>query len=237
MTWFKKVIPNTEKVHLAELSPFAVGDHRLCFRHPNDPSRCIKVNREGKDLMLWKRAPFYKKLRSVKSFNDNWQEYLSFQQPAITRNQPKVWAHIPRCYGWVKTDLGEGLITDYYGAPEGKPAPTLETFLREQGINDGIRQALREFIAFFRETLLITKAILPHNVVVVESPQGLRLVLIDGFGALGRLPVYKSRYFAKKYVEKRIKRFFVRLNWELSDKSITWEEAQSRKMGNEKDFI
>jgi len=226
-----------EDLKLSEMTPFAEGDHRLCYQHPRQPELCVKVNREGKDLALWKRAPFYKKLRSVKSFNDNWQEYLSFQQPAVAANTPGIWRHIPRCYGWVKTDMGDGLITDYYVRENHEPAWTLADYLSTQGADKKLSAAIAEFIACLRKTRLITKNLLPHNILVVEDGKDVRLVLIDGFGSLSRLPLYRFKCLAGPYVEKRIKRFFVRINWELSDKAITWEEAQKRNIGDEKDFV
>lgn len=224
-------------LRLSEVEPFAKGDHRLCYQHPRNARLCVKVNRQGKDLALWKRAPFYKKLRSVKSFNDNWQEYLSFQQPAVVSNTPDIWRHIPRCYGWVATDIGDGLITDFYGRENGEPARTLTDYLATEGADAKLIPAIAEFIACLRKTRLITKNLLPHNILVIEEDDILRLVLIDGFGSLSRLPLYRCRGLAGPYVEKRIKRFFVRISWELSDKSITWEEAQKRNLGDEKDFI
>jgi PhoP regulatory network protein YrbL len=228
----------SEPIALRGLTPFATGDHRLCFQHPAHPEWCIKVNRAGKDQALWDKAPFFKKLRSVRSFNDNWQEYQSFQQPAVNRHAPSIWRHIPRCYGWVPTDLGDGLVTDYFTGKDSQPAPTLTRYLEDQGLTEELQKAISEFLACLRKTLLITKNLLPHNILVVAGDSNdIRLVLIDGFGSLSRLPVYRLEGLARRYVEKRIKRFFVRLNWELSDKAITWEEAQKRNLGSESDFL
>jgi len=115
---------------LSAREPFAAGDNRLCYNHPDDQSLCIKVNRQGKAETQKANSPFYKKLRSVASFDDNQIEYRAFQQLVIARNTPEIWRHIPRCHGWVKTDIGPGLVTDFYAANNrDTPAITLEQYL------------------------------------------------------------------------------------------------------------
>ncbi len=217
-------------ISVKQLTPFARGDHRLCFQHPENDRLCVKINREGKAKALKEDAPFYKKFRSERSFDDNWREYQAFQQPAIVNNTPHVWKHIPRCYGWVTTDLGPGLVTDYYATADGLPAQTLENYLQQNGLTTAIQSALDAFASFLRETLLLTKNLLPHNLLVVEDQPAPRIVLIDGFGLASALPLAKhSRYFARKHVEKRLHRMKIRIAWELSDKNQTWLEVEKQQ--------
>ena len=227
-----------EKIFLAASQPFAVGDHRLCFRHPSNELLCIKVNRQGKAQRLKAAAPFYKRLRSVDSFDDNQIEYRAFQQPAIVRNTPDIWRHIPRCYGWVETDIGPGLVTDFYaGNNRDTPAMTLERYLQEFGKTPLLSLALGEFADFLRRYLLLTKNLMPHNLLVLQDAhgqensqqkeQGLRLVLVDGFGLSTILPMAKYvPAFARRHVEKRLNWLDFRIAWETSDKARSWRDAE-----------
>lgn len=222
------------KLRLSGLSPFATGGNRLCFRHPDDNTRCIKVNKQGKAADLKRNAPFYKRLRPEKSFDDNWREYREYQRSINTNSNPQLWEHLPRCYGWVATDIGPGLVSDFYADDYGQPAKTLEAYLHAKGIDDAIRQALSEFAQYLRSTLLLTKNLLPHNLLVVGSPADQRLVLIDGLGLHSILPLARySKHFARMNVERRLQRFENRIYWEVSEKTLGWRETE-RKLGKGK---
>lgn len=227
----------SKKLFLAASQPFAAGDHRLCYRHPHDENLCIKVNRQGKAQMLKASAPFYKRFRSVDSFDDNQIEYRAFQQSAILRNTPEIWRHIPRCYGWVETDIGCGLVTDYYPSDNlNVPATTLEEYLKEFSVTPQLLSALKEFSAYLRRYLLLTKNLMPHNLLVLQESGGvLRLILIDGFGLSTMFPVAKYvSAAARRHVEKRLDWLDYRIAWEISDRETSWRDTEKKftKGGN-----
>lgn len=227
----------SKKLFLAASQPFAAGDHRLCYRHPHDENLCIKVNRQGKAQMLKAGAPFYKRFRSVDSFDDNQIEYRAFQQSAILRNTPEIWRHIPRCYGWVETDIGCGLVTDYYPSDNlNVPATTLEEYLKEFSVTPQLLSALKEFSAYLRRYLLLTKNLMPHNLLVLQESGGvLRLILIDGFGLSTMFPVAKYvSAAARRHVEKRLDWLDYRIAWEISDRETSWRDTEKKftKGGN-----
>jgi len=152
---------------LSAREPFAAGDHRPCYNHPDDQSLCIEVNRQGKAEALKANSPFYKKRRSVASFDDNQIKYRAFQQPAIARNTPKIWRHIPRCYGWLKTDIGPGLVTVFYAANNrDTPVIALEHYLQQFGKTLKLSLALAEFLLRY---LLLTRNLMPHSILVLEN--------------------------------------------------------------------
>ena len=210
-------------------TPFASGDNRLCFRHPNDPSRCIKVLREGRARNLQASSPFYKRVMREAYFDDNRREYRAYQQPAIVRPKTPYHGHIARCFGWVKTTQGEGLVTDFVANSTGMPAQTLETYVGSNGLDEPVRRAVNEFCEFLRESLVLTKNLMPHNLVLAEDGGHFRLVLIDGLGLSTVLPLAKHiGYFARRHVEKRIQWFNFRLQWEVSDRSVSWRDTEKR---------
>ncbi len=220
---------NPEMILLMTSEPFATGDHRLCYRHPHDENLCIKVNRQGKAQLLKARAPFYKRFRSADSFDDNQIEYRAFQQPAILRNTPEIWRHIPRCYGWVETDIGRGLVTDYYPSEKlNAPAMTLEHYLKEFSVTPQLSLALKELSAYLRRYLLLTKNLMPHNLLVLQNQQQkLHLVLIDGFGLSTIFPVAKYvPAAARRHVEKRLDWLDFRIAWEISDRQVSWFDTE-----------
>ena len=69
---------------------------------------------------------------------------------------------------------------------------------------------------------------MPHNLVLAPNAQGYRLVLIDGLGLSTFLPLAKySQYFAQRHIEKRLQWLYFRLEWEVSDRSISWRDTEA----------
>ncbi|MAW44795.1 MAG: hypothetical protein CMP97_11650 [Gammaproteobacteria bacterium] len=216
-------------IELDGVTPFASGDNRLCFRHPNHPDRCIKVLREGRASSLHASSPFYKRAMREAYFDDNRREYRAYQQPAIVRGNVPYDRHIAHCFGWVKTTLGDGLVTDFVANSADMPAQTLEAYVGLYGLDEPVRKAVGEFCEFLRRSLVLTKNLMPHNLVLAEEGEALRLVLIDGLGLSTVLPLAKHiGYFARRHVEKRIQWLNFRLEWEVSDRSVSWRETEKR---------
>ena len=219
----------TSVIELTGATPFASGDNRLCFRHPDFPDRCIKILREGRARSLQASSPFYKRAMREAYFDDNRREYRAYQQPAIVRGNAAYDRHIARCFGWVETSLGNGLVTDFIADSEDEPAQTLEAYVASNGLDEPVRQAVDEFCEFLRRSLVLTKNLMPHNLVLAEDGGDLRLVLIDGLGLSTVLPLAKYvGYFARRHVEKRIQWFNFRLEWEVSDRSVSWRDTETR---------
>ncbi len=97
---------------LKDLKPFAQGGNRLCFVHPENPELCIKVRRPDFTLADRRRKKgFPKNLRPLKSFDDNREEFLVMNK--LERfSGLEVFDHISRCFGFVDTDMGKGLVSE-----------------------------------------------------------------------------------------------------------------------------
>jgi hypothetical protein len=213
-------------VEVKDITPFAEGGNRLCFVHPDHPELCLKVNRPNIAEITRAAKPFYKRLRPLTDFDDNFREYQAYQQRAITEGTDRVWDHLPRCYGWQETDIGPALISDYYAGPNGRPAKTLEHKLHTEGLTPEVQNALDDFANWLRDTLVFTKNILPHNLVFDSNG---RLALIDGLGLLDYVPIRKySKVLTRRYIEQRIERMYLRAAWEVSDKSTGWRKVEKR---------
>jgi hypothetical protein len=93
-------------------------------------------------------------------------------------------------------------------------------------MSDEVKRMLEEFSTWLRQTQILTKNIIPHNVVVAEDS---KLKLIDGLGASSPLNIARfSQFVRRKYIEKRIKRMYLRVQWELSDKSQSWDIVETK---------
>lgn len=216
-------------IDLSQSEPFASGGNRHCYRHPQHPDRCVKVMLPGRIAQLRKRAAWYKALFSDDQFDDNAREVEGYSQPAL-KNAPAdslVWQHLPRWYGMEATSNGPGAVSELILDRDGNPAMTLEQYLQEYGLDETIQRALNEFAQWLKATRVMTKNILPHNLVLRASKGQPQLVLVDGLGRASFLPA--ALLFDRsgaRYIERRIQRMWARVQWEVSDRSLTWKQAE-----------
>ena len=210
-------------INLQEAIPFAEGGNRVCYTNPEDKSMCLKISKLDVIRSIRANAPWYKKLRPTKSFDDNFREEIAYKQRAIKKNPKKIWNHLARWYGFVETTKGLASCTELI-TNNGKVAFNLEEYLFSEGKTQEINKALREFETFLRDTKLLTKNIIPHNLAVKETEHGLKLKIIDGLGCMSFIPLPEiSNAFAKRYVNKRIQLMNSRIEWDLSGRTGDWK--------------
>ncbi len=215
-------------IDLSDQQPFASGSNRHCFRHPDDPTLCLKVVRPENIEARYRRQHRLKRLLGKARLDDNQQELRAHRQRAlIGLPEQTAWAHLPRFFGQTDTTLGTANVSEFLAAPDGHPAETLEHYLQRCGLDPAIQAAIDRFCAWLRSTGILTRNLLPHNLVIAERNGQPELFLVDGLGAptipdaLARLPAWRRRY-----VDRRIRRLHKRVAWELGDRKVRWEEFQ-----------
>ena len=96
-------------ISLEEVKPFAEGGNRVCYIHPDNKSLCLKISKPEVAKKMRSNAPWYKKLRPERSFDDNYREKSAYQQRAIKENPQKIWRHLAKWYEFVETSKGLAL--------------------------------------------------------------------------------------------------------------------------------
>ena len=211
-------------INLDGLQTFALGGNRRCFIHPNNNYRCLKVSLEEQSKKVKQNAPWYKKLRSEKSFDDNLREQKAYAQRALRKDNSDTWKHLAKWYGMVETSIGPASETELIRDNQNNIASTLEAYLFSYGMTDEIKIALDEFESWLRSSLVLTKNIIPHNLVLGYEGEKIVLKIIDGLGSKSYLPLTQiSDVFAKKYVERRIELMRSRINWDLTGRQGSWK--------------
>ena len=210
-------------ISLEEVKPFAEGGNRVCYIHPNNKSMCLKISKPEVVKKMRSNAPWYKKLRSDKSFDDNHREESAYQQRAIKENPQKIWRHLAKWYEFVETSKGLASCTELITNND-KVALNLEEYLFSKGRTSEIDKALKEFEIFLKETKLLTKNIIPHNLAVKENDSKLTLKIIDGLGCMSFIPLPEiSNTFADRYIKRRIELMYSRIEWDLSGRKGSWK--------------
>ena len=210
-------------ISLEEVKPFAEGGNRICYIHPNNKSMCLKISKPEVVKKMRSSAPWYKKLRSERSFDDNYREESAYRQRAIKANPQKIWRHLAKWYEFVETSKGLASCTELITNND-KVALNLEEYLFSKGRTSEIDKALKEFEIFLKETKLLTKNIIPHNLAVKENDSKLTLKIIDGLGCMSFIPLPEiSNTFADRYIKRRIELMYSRIEWDLSGRKGSWK--------------
>jgi hypothetical protein len=170
-------------LRLAGQPPLGCGSHRACYRHPEHPDRCIKVllvNVPAPD-----RAASGIVARDIafdpgSPIDENTLEYETYEE-LQRRGNPAVWEHIPRCHGWVETDFGTGLVTDYVLNGDGTPAESLAQRI-DRSYDASCRAALEELKAFLLKHLVRIGDLHQSNLLICvpRGAQRERIYIIDG---------------------------------------------------------
>lgn len=219
-------------IDLSDQKPFASGYNRHCYWHPEIPGRCLKVIRPENVEARYQRQQPLKKVLGKSRLNDNKQEQLAYKQNAIVSSikqghESIIWLHLPRFYGETQTSLGPANESEVLLDDQGNPAQTLESYLQQHGFDEPVKAASARFCEWLEATGILTRNLLPHNLVIAQRSGQPELFLVDGLGApniqsrLSTIPAWR-----KRYISRRIRRFYKRIKWELSDRKKTWEASQ-----------
>ena len=210
-------------IDLSNATPFAEGGNRKCFVHPNNKDRCLKVVHPGLLEKIKKNKPWYKKLRSSDSFDDNLREQAAYNQKALKNENQDVWMHLAKWYGMTETSIGMASETELVKNGE-EIAETLESYLFREGLTNEINMAIENFHLWLRKHLIFTKNLIPHNLVLYEKDSQMIIKIVDGLGSQAFLPLPNySNFFAKRYIERRIELMWSRIHWDLSGRKGNWK--------------
>ena len=187
-------MPKSHSRDVIELDPHALvgkGLHRECFVHPNDPMRCIKIVVSG-------------------SGNENRREqgyYAELARKGIS------WEMLPKFYGLVETNLGEGAVFDLIRDYDGRISLTLRHYLSSEQFTalhgNALREALQALKGYLLQHRIITMTLKPKNILFqMDSADTGKLVIVDNIGNSDFIPLVKfSSRLAKWKILRKWRRF------------------------------
>lgn len=218
-------------IDLTGHTPFGSGANRDCYRHPDNPDRCLKVLQPGAIQARAAEQTLLKKLLGRRRLSDNFQEQRAYGQSAIrrlsaAREDQLLWQHLPRFHGCTETSLGVANDCELILDSKGHPAPTLERWLGKRGLDQPAREAAERLCQWLRTTGILTRNLLPQNLVITDRTGQWELIIVDGLGA----PTIPDRlavmpWWRRRYMDRRIRRFWLRLEWEASGRTTDWKQA------------
>lgn len=132
------------------------GSQRHCYRHPEHDHLCIKIVAEATNSRR----------------NQNKREHAYYKKLA---DKNIDWKHIASCHGWVKTNLGKGLVFDLVADHDNAPLPNLQEQLEEKNIDkEKLKFELKMLKKWIFEHAIIVADLKPENMIYIShKPKGL----------------------------------------------------------------
>ena len=122
-----------------------------------------------------------------------------------------------------ETNIGMASETELIRS-NGEIAETLETYLFREGMTEEIKLSIKEFQVWLEKHLLLTKNLIPHNLVLLRQNEKIFIKIIDGLGSQAFIPLPNfSSFFAKRYVKRRIQLMWSRIEWDLTGREGNWK--------------
>lgn len=185
----------------------AEGGRRLIYINPEDTNKLIKIVKQ-KDLNRKReKLSFFKKFRSDESISENTEDFNAYK--VYNRKDKKIFKFVPKLFGYVETNFGKGLMTEFIKNYDNSATLSLQDYLKKYGFTHKIHLALRLLHKQLLKYNFITRELKDFNIVVKYiSKNNLRLYIIDGFGNQEFFPL--SNYFgilAKRKINKHFKIF------------------------------
>lgn len=194
--------------------PLFVGGTRRVFQHPHHAERCIKVLRPDRTGAVRRAQKSGWKRRLPASAFDDQQKEIRAYDALITssRDLASVWQHVPEYFGSVTTDSGIGVVTRLYRNADGSWPRNLEQCL-PQGLTPAMVHGLRVFARVMEQQLVLTRDLLPHNMIAVtHADASVQILVVDGIGTADFIPLATfSRFAARAKVRRKLQRLEHRL--------------------------
>ena len=174
--------------------PIGSGQERVCYLHPGDETRLVKLQKGTADTQTRRELTEYTRLarRGMSNFE-----------------------HIPQFYGAVETNMGEGFVVDCVADYDGNISRSLWWhFERGYPVSE-----FSSYLDDLRRYLLDNQIVFSvdmgrYNILFQKlSPERARLVVIDGLGnhtAINWLD--NVGFFVRRKIRRRWQRFIGRLN-------------------------
>ncbi len=210
---------------LKDQQPIGGGDDRIVYRDPTNPERCIKIARvdflndfkpEGFNETLY----WLSRLGQKKYFDFN---YVDVEYASLLGRRASLhsFAHIPKCFGLIDTDLGAGVSWEYICNHDQTTCKSLRDYSEHPEMPGEKEKRLlwHGLDAFFswqlKEVIMLREIAYTNTLIQVQQDNRFKLYHIDAIGCADFIPLAKySRFVAKLRIKSKVGRFRKRM--------ITW---------------
>ncbi len=221
-----------QPIYLKDKTPFGVGGRRLCFTHPDDPGKCVKVLRQDEDKTIRGKKTGFVPARFRRTYDNNAHERQILTK-IFKRIGPEMQQHLPLYHGMIETDLGPGMVLDLVRDADGKISRSLRELISTGHELEQFRPAFDQFGEFMLKHVVLTRSFLDHNLAMQHKSDGSwQMYMIDGFGDPAWLPVANwFRSLGEKKVQRRIASAWTRFEQFRDSGGVTQELIENSTWG------
>ena len=191
-------------IELTESDVFGKGNHRICYRHPDDKDLCIKV---VFDPTLLKRE-------AVREEN----YYRHLQKRKIS------WDMVSKYHGKFETTMGVGAVFDLITDHDGQVSKTMTHYVDSNESTDAELEKVADLLVQLQAYLIkqrIFARLAPRNIVFQKDETGIsNAFIIDNIGNTEFIPL--GNYFAfikRKKVTREWNRFIINTRRDFSTRT------------------
>jgi hypothetical protein len=197
-------MPNDSILAIDEEKFLAKGAQRIVYVHPDDAGKVLKLIREDQTPEKRRARRWIKTFRSLKTYDQNMQDYLQHQRLKKKKHTAKC---VYEIFGYIETTLGPALETEHIRDADGNSSETLKEYVRHNGV-ERLSPLIEELFVSLRANHVVIRELHLKNILVRKDKDGtLDLVVIDGLGDANLIPCATySRFFnQRKLVRKKAK--------------------------------
>lgn len=180
--------PNAE-LKTAEWRVIGRGDERICYQHPDDPGRCVKLSRREKAKQTRRELRYFRRLKR--------------------RGVP--FTLIPEFFGVVEDAEMIGLEQELVLDEQGELPPNAGEYLARSlalGQLDRFQAGLEALRAYLLAYNVIPCDLVMSNLLVIEREDATAVMLIDGLGASEAIPLAESlTWLGRRKIRRKWKKF------------------------------
>lgn len=183
-------------IQLSETNDSLIGKgrHRLCFAHPYDKERCVKIvhsQATGGSKGLERELKYYRYLST----------YL------------RDWRGIPRYYGTISTNLGTGYVYDRIVDYDGQTSHSLAEYLTSPHLKLSkveLVSLINNLFRYLFDNRIITMTLKPYNILCHRiSETEMFPVICDNLGEASFIPIASRNKWFCHLKQRRIFRRFL----------------------------
>lgn len=184
-------------IYLKQDLLLGTGDNRYCYEHPEDSTRCIKVDKPWNYGFHNSRQKRIKKaiMPWLADFSSN-REEARFYWSRVNKIGDKFYLHGPHCFGIVQTNIGPGLVFERIRDTNGCYSERLDHYVQKNPEELGCLLSLVDKLRAFlldHELYLFTSN--PDNFLVQLRDGKAYTIFVIDWKTEGRtnndLPIYK----------------------------------------------
>lgn len=199
-----------DELVLDESSFLGRGSNRICYCHPQDRNKCVKIDLNEKRRITPRELKYYRRYA---------RKGIAFEL-------------IAPFYGEVMTNLGKGYVFGLAHDYDGDVSRSVGYYLRvcrDEQLLDGLFRGMRELKEFMIFYGIMARTIERQNMVYQRtSPHTGKVIFIDGIGNNQFLPSANYlRFHARRVVRRKWFKFEHKLMNKYQDTGMIYERFKA----------